>query len=134
VPICSSHVIDGIAVEHDAIGAVARGRPVGRDVVRHAVDVLDHDRVAAVDDADRLEAHRGDRARLDHARGDLEPLVGDALVVGLADRVELHAQVVGDHAHGRPPRRLLDARDLHDAAVLGRLAESEHLEHRERDR
>ena len=64
----------GLAVDDDdPVGAVAfRGRPLGREVGRHAIDVLDHDRVAPVDDADRLEAHGPDGAGVDGSRGDVE--------------------------------------------------------------
>ena len=82
------------ALDDDAVRAVpVGGRPLGGEVGGHAVDVLDDDGVAPVDDADGLEAHRADGAGLDRAGRDLERAVGGALLVGLADLVELDAEL-----------------------------------------
>src|SRR5258708_2902057 len=89
------------AVDDDPVRPVARrGRPLRREVWRHAIDVLDDDRVAAVDDADCLEAHGSYGLCLDGAGCDFEGSVRDALVVCLSYPVELHAELVGDHLHG----------------------------------
>ena len=125
----------GLAVDHDPVGAVAfGGRPVRREVGRHAIDVFDHDRVASVDDADRLEAHRADGAGVDGSRRDLERPIRHPLLVGLADLAERDAELIGDELHRRTPRTGLHAGKFHQAAMVERLAETEDLEHRERDR
>ena len=91
-----------------AAGQVKHVRYFGRELVLWRGEdgeprMLDDDRVVPVHHTDRLHADRADGAGLDDAGGDLERAVGHAPVVGLADRVELDAERVGDHLHRRSP-------------------------------
>ncbi len=88
-----------LAFEHDPVRQVGLADgPVGADVAGEAGDVVDDDRLATVDDADRLEADRTAGAGFDRAEGGLDRLIGQPPVVGLADLVDLDAETVGDEA------------------------------------
>ena len=71
----------------------------GRHLRRGLVDGLLHDERLAPDEALPHPALTGDRARLQHAGRDLEPLVGQLDLLGGLDPVELHAEAVGHHPH-----------------------------------
>ena len=63
--------------------------------------MLDDDRLATVDDADRDRANRTDGARGDRSERDVDVAVGELAIDTTADLVELDAEAAGDERDRR---------------------------------
>ena len=83
----------GVALDADEVGGVVvRGGPLRRDIPRHPDDVVDDDRLPAVDDPARDRADRTDGSRRDGAERDLDVVIGELAVEPTADLVELDTE------------------------------------------
>src|SRR5437763_174017 len=103
----------------DTIDVVLRAAtPVGRGVGTDAVHVLQLDAGLAVVDAVDREVDGRDLTRVDHTLRRLDLVVGDPLVPGGGDLVELDADGVRHHRHCRAPRHREDLRLLEHRPVI----------------
>src|SRR6185436_18366848 len=86
--------VGGHALEDDAVAAEWRRvlRPLRRDLRTHARDVLEHDALFAVGDADESEPQASHRAGWEGTRGRVECHGGDPLLDRVVDPVEAEAE------------------------------------------
>jgi hypothetical protein len=121
----------GSPFDDDGVAAALAGRrtrPVGRDVVVDARDVLAHDLRLAGDDALHLEAERALHALLEDAHlRRVDRALERAALDDVADLVERHAEPVGERPHHRPPDEVERRGEQHRRRLVERTAEADQV-------